>query len=43
MGVNRTGLLLNDADLVKVTQRMGITFAVDRKHVAVDNILVHTY
>ncbi len=44
MGVNRTGLLLYDADLVKVTQRMGITFAVDRKRVAVDNILaqIHT-
>ncbi len=43
MGVNRTGLLLNDADLVKVTQRMGITFAVDRKRVAVDNILAHIH
>ena len=44
MGVDRTGLLLNDADLVKVTQRMGITFAVDRKRVAVDNMLaqIHT-
>jgi Trk K+ transport system NAD-binding subunit len=44
MGVNRTGLLLYDADLVKVTQRMGITFAVDRKRVAVDNMLaqIHT-
>ena len=38
-----TGLLLNDADLVKVTQRMGITFAVDRKRVAVDNILAHIH
>ena len=43
MGVNRTGLLLYDADLVKVTQRMGITFAVDRKRVAVDNILAHIH
>lgn len=44
MGVSRTGLLLYDADLVKVTQRMGITFAVDRKRVAVDNMLaqIHT-
>jgi Trk K+ transport system NAD-binding subunit len=44
MGVQRTGLLLYDADLVKVTQRMGITFAVDRKRVAVDNMLaqIHT-
>ena len=44
MGVARTGLLLYDADLVKVTQRMGITFAVDRKRVAVDNMLaqIHT-
>ena len=43
MGVGRTGLLLYDADLVKVTQRMGITFAVDRKRVAVDNILAHIH
>ena len=43
MGVQRTGLLLYDADLVKVTQRMGITFAVDRKRVAVDNILAHIH
>ena len=44
MGVQRTGLMLNDADLVKVTQRMGITFAVDVKRVAVDNLLalIHT-
>ncbi|MCS5532852.1 MAG: NAD-binding protein [Candidatus Poseidoniaceae archaeon] len=44
MGVQRTGLMLYDADLVKVTQRMGITFAVDRKRVAVDNLLalIHT-
>ncbi len=44
MGVQTTGLLLYDADLVKVTQRMGITFAVDRKRVAVDNMLaqIHT-
>ena len=43
MGVSRTGLLLYDADLVRVTQRMGITFAVDRKRVAVDNILAHIH
>jgi trk system potassium uptake protein TrkA len=44
MGVQRTGLMLYDADLVKVTQRMGITFAVDSKRVAVDNLLalIHT-
>ena len=27
MGVDRTGLILNDAKLVKVVHRMGITFA----------------
>ena len=43
MGVSRTGLILYDADLVKVTQRMGITFAVDRKRVAVDNMLAHIH
>ncbi|MBT4070624.1 MAG: hypothetical protein HOL72_06205 [Euryarchaeota archaeon] len=44
MGIQRTGLMLYDADLVKVTQRMGISFAVDRKRVAVDNLLalIHT-
>ena len=31
MGVERTGLILYDADLVSVVRRMGITFAVDRK------------
>jgi trk system potassium uptake protein TrkA len=43
MGVSRTGLMLYDADLVKVTQRMGISFAVDRRRVAVDNILTHIH
>jgi Trk K+ transport system NAD-binding subunit len=41
LGVTYTGLLLNDADLVKVTQRMGISFAVDRRRVAVSNMLSH--
>ena len=39
MGVERTGLILYEADLVSVVRRMGITFAVDRKRVAVDSIL----
>ena len=39
LGVERTGLILYDADLVSVVRRMGITFAVDRKRVAVDGIL----
>ena len=43
LGVPHTGLMLNDADLVKVTQRMGISFAVDRHRVAVSNILTHIY
>ena len=43
MGVTRTGLILKDSDLVTVTQRMGITFAVDIKRVAVDNILAHIH
>ena len=43
LGVTRTGLLLFDADLVKVTQRMGISFAVDRRSVAVDNMLTHVH
>jgi Trk K+ transport system NAD-binding subunit len=43
MGVDRTGLMLYDADLVKVTQRMGISFAVDRRRVAVDNMLTHIH
>ncbi len=43
-GVTRTGLVLFDSDLVRVTKRMGITFAVDRSQVAVDQILniIHT-
>jgi len=43
MGVKRTGLMLYDADLVSVTHRMGISFAVDRQRVAVDNILTHIH
>ena len=35
--------MLHDADLVKVTQRMGISFAVDRHRVAVNNILSHVH
>jgi len=35
--------MLYDADLVKVTQRMGISFAVDRHRVAVNNILSHVH
>jgi len=43
LGVPHTGLMLTDADLVKVTQRMGISFAVDRQRVAIDNILTHVH
>jgi trk system potassium uptake protein TrkA len=43
LGVPHTGLLLYDADLVKVTQRMGISFAVDRHRVAVSNMLTHIH
>ncbi len=39
MGVERTGLIMYDADLVSVVRRMGITFSVDRKRVAIDTIL----
>ncbi len=43
LGVPHTGLMMHDADLVKVTQRMGISFAVDRHRVAVNNILTHVH
>ena len=39
LGVSRTGLILDDADLVSVVKGMGITFAVNRKRVCVDMIL----
>ena len=39
LGVPRTGLILDDADLVSVVKGMGITFAVNRKRVCVDMIL----
>lgn len=39
LGVPRTGLILNDADLVSVVKRMGITFAVNKNRVCVDLIL----
>ena len=45
MGVKRSGLILNDRKLVKVVHRMGITFAVARRKVALDAILtkIHSY
>jgi len=45
MGVKRTGLILNDRKLVQVVHRMGITFAVARRKVAIDAILtkIHSY
>lgn len=45
MGVDRTGLILNDGKLVKVVHRMGITYAVARRKVAIDAILtkIHSY
>ena len=43
MGVERTGLILYDADLVNVVRRMGITFSVDRKRVAIDSILARIH
>ena len=39
LGVPRTGLILEDADLVSVVKGMGITFAVNKKRVCVDMIL----
>ncbi len=45
MGVERTGLVLNDAKLVSVVHRMGISYAVARRKVAIDAILtkIHSY
>ena len=43
LGVERTGLILYDADLVNVVRRMGITFSVDRKRVAIDTILARIH
>ena len=39
LGVPRTGLILEDADLVSVVKGMGITFAVNKKRVCVYMIL----
>ena len=39
LGVPRTGLILSTSDMVSVVKKMGITFAVDRNRVAVDQIL----
>ena len=43
-GINKTGLILTDDDLVKIVKKMGISFSVDIKHVAVNTILsrLHT-
>ena len=39
LGVPRTGLILSSSDMVSVVKKMGITFAVDRNRVSVDQIL----
>ena len=41
--VPRTGLILNDAKLVNVVHRMGITFAVARRKVAIDAVLTQIH
>lgn len=43
-GIEKTGLILTDDDLVKIVKKMGISFSVDIKHVAVNTILsrLHT-
>ena len=43
MQVPRTGLILGDAKLVNVVHRMGITFAVARRKVAIDAILTQIH
>lgn len=39
LGVRRTGLILEDSDLVPLVRRMGLTFGVNRRKVAIESIL----
>ena len=43
-GIEKTGMILKDDDLVNIVKKMGISFSVDIKHVAVNTILsrLHT-
>ena len=43
IGVMRTGLVLDDSNLARVVRRIGLTYAVSERRVAVDNILMHVH
>lgn len=43
LGVVRTGLVLDDSDLAQMVKRIGRTYAVSRRRVAVDSILQHVH
>jgi trk system potassium uptake protein TrkA len=42
-GVERTGLILRDTNLARVVRRIGLTYAVSKRKVAIDSILMHVH
>ncbi len=43
IGVVRTGLILEDSNLARVVRRIGLTYAVSRRRVAIDSILMQVH
>ncbi|MEE3083738.1 MAG: NAD-binding protein [Candidatus Thermoplasmatota archaeon] len=43
IGVERTGLILDDSNLARVVRRIGLTYAVSERRVAIDSILMHVH
>jgi Trk K+ transport system NAD-binding subunit len=43
IGVERTGLILDDSNLARVVRRIGLTYAVSQRRVAIDSILMHVH
>lgn len=43
LGVQRSGLVLDDSDLALMVKRIGRTYAVSRRRVAIDSILQHVH
>ncbi|MDP6905800.1 MAG: NAD-binding protein [Candidatus Thalassarchaeaceae archaeon] len=43
IGVERTGMILDDSNLARVVRRIGLTYAVSERRVAIDSILMHVH
>ncbi len=43
IGVERTGLILDDSNLARVVRRIGLTYAVSERRVAIDSIIMQVH